>query len=109
MLIDQKIIELNLKPSAVMAERKMGFHGPLLPGIIHGARYKSTETTNGWYVWQGENDNSKDFFQARHAAHVISEYPNLAKYLMLSPGYRFLIDTTTGHEDIWFDEKLLIE
>lgn len=108
MLIDKKITELKLQPSAVMAEKKMGFHGPLKPGIIHGARHIPTGATNGWYIWQGENDGSKDFFQGRHAVHVIQEYPDLAKYLMLPEGYAFLIDTTNGHEDIWFDEKLLV-
>jgi|SRR6185437_7878923 len=109
MLIDQKISELRLKPSDVMAEKRMGFHGPLKPGIINGARYLPTDTTNGWYVWQGEWNESPDFFQGRHAAHVITEHPDLAKYLMLPPGYRFLIDTRNGHEDIWYDEKILVK
>jgi hypothetical protein len=108
MLIDQKILQLNLKSSDVMAERKMGFHGPLTPGVIYGVRYNPTETTNGWYVWKGKRNDSPDFFQARHAAHIISENPYLAKYLMLPPGYEFLTDTTNGHEDIWFDDKSLI-
>jgi|SRR5579863_10467413 len=107
MLIDQKISELRLKPSDVMAEKKMGFQGPLTQRVIHGARYTPTESTNGWYVWQGERSDSHDFFQARHAAHVISDNPDLAKYLMLPPGYRFLIDTRNGYEDIWFDENFL--
>lgn len=107
MLIDQTIAELNLKPSDVMAEKKMGFRGPLVPGVVYGIRHKPTETTNGWYVWQGKNDGSADFFQGLHAAHVIVEYPHLGKYLMLPPGYGFLIDTTTGHEDIWFDKTLM--
>jgi hypothetical protein len=108
MLIDQKISELNLEPSNVMAERKMGFHGPIKEGIIYGIRHNPTETTNGWYVWQGKKNDSANFFQARHTTHVISEYPNLAKYFMLPPGYGFLIDTTNGHEDIWFDENFLV-
>lgn len=108
MLIDQKISELNLKQSNVMAERKMGFHGPLRPGVIYGIRHQPTETTNGWYVWQGKKGEADDFFEPHHAAHIISEYPDLVKYLMLPPGYGFLLDTRNGHEDIWFDENLLI-
>jgi hypothetical protein len=107
MLIDQKITELELKPSNVMTELKMGIHGVLSKGIIKGVRHKPTDTTNGWYVWEGDKNDSVDFFESRHAEHVISDYSFLAKYLMLPPGYGFIFDHANEHEDIWYDEKLL--
>jgi hypothetical protein len=73
---------------------------------INGLRHPPTETTNGWYVWGGEMSDADDFFSPLHVEHMESQPPLALKYLDLPPGYRFQIDGS-GHEDIWFDARLL--
>lgn len=87
----------------------VGLSGPLKTGVVHGLRHQSEPGKTGWYVWQGELKQDPDFFKPMHAFHITDELPELQKYLQLPPGYRFLIDTTNGYEDIWFDEQLLSE
>lgn len=58
------------------------------------------------YIWSGENFSEEPgFFVPWHAKHLHDRYPEIAKYLGLAPGWRFLI--APGHEDVWFDANLL--
>lgn len=76
---------------------------------IHGMRCPPTATTNGWYVFCGdEMSRDPDFFVPLHIEHLPQYLPSIIEYLDLPPGYRFLIDGL-GYEDVWFDESLLRE
>jgi hypothetical protein len=46
-----------------------------------------------------------DYFVPLHASHLVERLPEVAAYLSLPPGSRFLI--APGHEDVWTDESLL--
>jgi hypothetical protein len=74
---------------------------------INGLRHNPTETTNGWYIWCG-NELSEDpeFFSPLHVEHLADHLAEVVKYLDLPPGYRFLIDNE-DYEDVWFDPALL--
>jgi hypothetical protein len=73
---------------------------------INGLRHPVADDTNGWYIWCGEDiSREADFFASLHASHVYEEYPEIAKFLGLPPGYRFLF--APDSEDVWFDESLL--
>ena len=74
---------------------------------INGIRHNQESGTTGWYLWTGEYSSEADFFQPLHAKHLDEKCPQVLKYLGLSPGWRFLI--ANNHEDVWFDECLLIE
>lgn len=76
---------------------------------IHGLRHQPEGSGTGWFIWAGPNEIPQDnpaFFSPIHAEHIYKEYPQIAKYLGLPPGWRFLIDDK-GYEEVWFDEKLL--
>jgi len=74
---------------------------------INGLRHKPERGTNGWYIWCGEEfSDDKNFFSPLHIEHIQEYLPEIAEYLDLPPGYRFLIDRK-NYEDVWFDEKLL--
>lgn len=78
----------------------------LLP--LNGLRHLPSGDTTGWYIWAGEVlSDDPDFFQPLHVAHLAEWCPTVLKYLGLPPGSRFLI--TADHEDVWFDETLLIQ
>ena len=75
---------------------------------INGLRHSSEKGTSGWYIWFGEYSENKDFFKPICAEHLLEIYPKIIDYLGLEPGFRFLIDKN-GYEDVWFDDKLLIQ
>ena len=75
---------------------------------INGLRHLPKGDTTGWYIWAGDTlSNDPDFFRPLHAAHLAQWCPTVLKYLGLPPGSRFLI--APDHEDVWFDESLLVE
>ncbi len=89
-------------------EFKIGVSKNLKSGSmpINALRHPQENGTAGWYIWAGEYSEDKEFFDAMHISHLVDQYPELLKYLGLAPGSRFQIDDK-GHEDVWFDEKLL--
>lgn len=48
-----------------------------------------------------------DFYKPVHTAHLETWCADAVPYLGLPPGWRFLL--APGHEDVWFDETLLVE
>ena len=92
---------------AALPESKLGFALSTKGKIsINGLRHPVVGDTNGWYIWCGEDfSNDGKFFQPLHASHVYEDYPAVAKFLGLPPGFRFLL--APGAVDIWFDESLL--
>lgn len=74
---------------------------------INGLRHVTENGVNGWYIWCGaEMSEEESYFSPLHIEHVKNYLPQVAKYLDLPPGYRFLIDDN-GYEDVWFDPDLL--
>ncbi len=73
---------------------------------LNGLRHPPSETTNGWYLWAGEDwSDDPDFFVPLHVEHLREWRPQALPYLALGPGWRFLI--APGYEDVWFDPALL--
>ncbi|WP_211826681.1 immunity protein Imm33 domain-containing protein [Kistimonas asteriae] len=72
---------------------------------INGLRHMPEKGTSGWYIWCGEElSDSPDFFNPIHVEHIEKYLPNVNQYLLLPPGYRFLI--TNKYEDVWYDPQL---
>jgi len=87
---------------------KIGVSENLLSGVLplNGLRHPQEGGTCGWYLWAGEEfSEAPDFFQPWHVYHLVKRRPDLAKYLGLAPGWRFLI--AGDYEDVWFDSTLL--
>jgi hypothetical protein len=73
---------------------------------INGLRHPVTAGTSGWYIWCGEIlSQASDFFAPLHGWHLYERMPQVAGFLGLPPGYRFLL--AGDHVDVWYDEKLL--
>lgn len=73
---------------------------------INGLRHPPTETTSGWYLWCGEKFlDSANWFVPVCTADLYKEIPEIAAFLALPPGYRFLI--AGDYVDVWFDDSLL--
>ncbi len=74
---------------------------------INGLRHPPRGPTNGWYLWRGEElRQDDDFFRPLHTVHLADWCPDVVPYLALPPGWRVLI--APGHEDVWYDESLLL-
>lgn len=78
----------------------------LLP--LNGLRHPIVANSNGWFIWRGDPIPQEDnnFFSPVHVEHVTDHAPELAPYLALPPGWRVLL--APGHEDVWFDDAILI-
>jgi hypothetical protein len=76
----------------------------LLP--INGLRHPVQGNTCGWYIWCGEKfSEDPKFFAPLCAKHFYEGYPEVARYLGLPPGHRFLV---AGDQiDVWYDPTLL--
>ena len=93
---------------AALGETKSGF-APSTKGLVtvNGLRHPTTDETTGWYIWCGEVlSDAPDFFAPLHTYHLYEEFPEIARLLGLSPGFRFLL--AGDYLDVWYDASLLI-
>jgi hypothetical protein len=90
-----------------LPESKLGFALSTKGKLpINGLRHPVVGESNGWYIWCGESfSNDAQFFQPLHASHVYEDFPEVAKFLGLPPGFRFLFSLSGA--EVWFDESLL--
>ncbi|HXQ35726.1 MAG TPA: hypothetical protein VN843_17050, partial [Anaerolineales bacterium] len=62
----------------------------LLP--LNGLRHPKEGQVCGWYLWAGEEfPTEPDFFYVQHVYHLVDSKPEVAKYLGLAAGWRFLV------------------
>jgi len=94
-------------PFPVSAEDKVGISrnvkDRLLP--INGVRCRPENGTSGWYIWAGEDmSTDADFFAPLHVSHLADWCPAVIQFLLLPPGWRFLL--ADDYFDVWFDPEV---
>lgn len=102
-------VRLHAKHFATPSHLKVGISRDVREGKlpINGLRHLPVGDTTGWYLWAGgEPSADPDYFLPLHVSHVASWCSAVLPYLGLPPGWRFLL--APGHEDVWFDESLLV-
>jgi len=108
--IDQNLICKKYGADFLLCKEdyKIGISQDAIDGIepIHGMRHPSEGNTTGWYIWSGKYSDNSDFFKPLHVYHLEDIKPDIIKYLGLAAGWRFMY--AENHEDVWFDETLLI-
>jgi hypothetical protein len=73
---------------------------------LNALRHPAKHGTCGWYIWWGNTlTEDPEFFQPLHVEHLPERCPELISYLALPPGWR--VQLAPGHEDAWYDAKLL--
>lgn len=73
---------------------------------LNGLRLEPQNGTCGWYFWSGtEMSHAPDFFDPTHVGHLQRVCPQVLPFLLLPPGWRFLI--AEAEVDVWFDDQLL--
>jgi hypothetical protein len=105
---DEVCARFGVPPFPTSPELKVGIALNVRDGIqpLNGLRCRPEGDTSGWYLWAGEHlPDDPDFFVPLHVNHLAKWCPAVIPYLLLPPGWRFLI--APGHEDVWFDETIL--
>ena len=73
---------------------------------LNAFRHPAEGDTCGWYLWWGDTlTEDPEFFHPMHVLHMQERCPEIVPYLALPPGWR--VQLAPGHEDVWYDEKLL--
>ncbi len=107
----QKIVcaEYNAPYKEINENDIIGVGGGIEEGImpINGLRHPTSNGQTGWFIWGGKYSDNDDFFKPMHAMHLVEMHPEIAPYLGLDQGWRFLIDPTKKYEDAWQDNSLL--
>jgi hypothetical protein len=98
----------GVQPVEAMSQLKVGITDNVgLAQPLNGLRHPPEGDTTGWYIWAGEIlPTADDAFTPLHVSHLPTRCPLVMPYLALPPGWRFLL--APGHEDIWYDESLLV-
>ncbi len=71
---------------------------------VEGVRYPSPSHMTGWWLTTDNYNGDVDTLQSVHFRHIVEKRPELAIYMGLKPGYRFLLGGKDEH--VWFDEKV---
>ncbi|OJW27033.1 MAG: hypothetical protein BGO49_23905 [Planctomycetales bacterium 71-10] len=98
----------GVRPFPTPADLKIGVAFNVRDGVqpLNGLRLRPEGDTSGWYIWAGEEwSDDPDFFSPLCVHHLASWCPAAIPYVLLPPGWRFLI--APGYEDVWFDEPLV--
>lgn len=74
---------------------------------LNAVRHAPENGTCGWYIWWGDSlTEDTDFFQPLHVSHLPERAPEILSYLALPPGWR--VQIAPQHEDVWFDDSVLL-
>lgn len=69
---------------------------------VEGVRYPSPSHMSGWWLTTDEYDGDVNSLQTLHFQHIREKRPDLAIYMGLPFGYRFLLGGVDEH--VWYDE-----
>jgi hypothetical protein len=74
---------------------------------VEGVRYPSPKHMTGWWLTTDEYDGNIDSIKTVHFSHIVEKRPELAIYMGLPNGHRFLLGGE--EENVWFDEEVANE
>ena len=72
---------------------------------IVGLRKKPDEDKVAWFIYGGELEDGKDFFDIITVKELEEIFPDALVYLALEEGFRFMIDAEE-YEDVWREGAL---
>ncbi|UTW45427.1 hypothetical protein KFE80_00380 [bacterium SCSIO 12696] len=71
---------------------------------IEGVRYPSPEHMSGWWLTTDLYNGDVESLETVHFSHVADARPEIAQYLALPFGYRFVLGGESEH--VWFDNEV---
>ncbi|NRB25796.1 hypothetical protein [Shewanella sp.] len=69
---------------------------------VEGVRYPAPEHMSGWWLTTDLYNGDTDSLKTVHFSHIIENRPEIAIYMALPSGYRFVLGGEDEH--VWFDE-----
>lgn len=74
---------------------------------LAGVRYVAPGHMSGWYLSTDRYNGDIDTMRVEHLYHITAVRPEIARYIALPPGYRFILwPDAPDADDIWFDEHV---
>ncbi len=74
---------------------------------VEGVRYPSPSHMSGWWLTTDEYDGNLDSLVTVHFQHIIEKRPELALYMALPFGFRFILGGDS--ESVWFEQEVADE
>jgi hypothetical protein len=71
---------------------------------IEGVRYPSPEHMSGWWLTTDLYNGDVNSLKTVHFSHVAEARPEIAQYMALPFGYRFVLGGKSEH--VWFDGEV---
>ncbi|MEI8644369.1 hypothetical protein P4S60_01650 [Pseudoalteromonas sp. Hal040] len=71
---------------------------------LEGVRYHSPKHMTGWWLTTDEYNGDISSLKMVHFTHIVEYRPEVAIYMALPPGYRFMLGGEQEH--VWFDEEV---
>ena len=99
----------KVKPDFVLDSQMVVISKGIYEGVVpvEGVRYASPKHTSGWWLTTDEYDGDINSLKTVHFKHVVENRPELAIYMALPVGYRFLLGGESEH--VWFDKDAASE
>lgn len=97
---DEELVPVKLDQLVVVSAGVLKGNTP-----IEGVRYESPDHMSGWWLSDDDYDGNIDSLETVHFLHIIEKRPDLATYMGLPYGYRFLLGAAKDH--VWFDNGIL--
>jgi hypothetical protein len=74
---------------------------------VEGVRYPSPSHMSGWWLTTDEYDGNINSLVTVHFQHIVDKRPELALYMALPFGYRFILGGEDEH--VWFEQQIADE
>lgn len=96
---EANFIPVNLDQLVVISDGVLDGGKP-----VEGVRYKSPLHMSGWWLTTDDFNGDINTLKNLHFSHIIHKRPDLALYMALPYGYRFLLGGESEH--VWLDEQV---
>lgn len=110
-------MDLEKKQEACCAHYSAGFLPPdamqlvvISDGVllgeheVEGVRYPSPDHMSGWWLTTSLYSGNLESLKTVHFKHIAEALPNIAQYMGLPHGYRFVLGGQSEH--VWFDSEV---
>ncbi|BDX05161.1 immunity protein Imm33 domain-containing protein [Planctobacterium marinum] len=71
---------------------------------LEGVRYHSPDHMSGWWLTTNLYTGDVSSLKTVHFRHIAEKRPEIAQYMALPIGYRFVLGGDSEH--VWFDQKV---
>ena len=99
----------KVKPDFISETQMIVISKGIYEGVVpvEVVRYASPKHMSGWWLTTDDYNGDTNSLVTVHYKHILDKRPELAIYMALPVGYRFLLGGESEH--VWFDEDVASE